>query len=57
MAIFTFQLLDIFETRPSATIRVGKPVIWFPLFIVVTISAIKDSLEDRKLSDDEENFR
>ena len=37
----------------------GKPVILFPLFIVVSVNGIKDFYEDwkRKKSDDKENSK
>ena len=48
MANICFLIIGYLETLPSVTIIDGKPVIWFQLFIVLTISAIEDFLEDRK---------
>lgn len=59
MANIYFLIIGYLETIEAVSITEGKPVIWFPLFVVVTISAFKDFLEDRKrqVSDDEENMR
>lgn len=59
MANIYFLIVGYLETLPAISITDAKPVIWFPLFVVVAISAIKDYFEDRKrwLSDDDENKR
>jgi len=43
----------------SISITEGVPTIFFPLFAILTVTAIKDFFEDykRKKSDDEENSR
>lgn len=44
---------------PSVTLTHGNPTIYYPLGLIIIISAIKDLAEDlkRHKSDDEENNR
>jgi phospholipid-transporting ATPase len=48
-----------FETIEIISETGGQPVIWLPLMVVVSMSAIKDLIEDRKRhrADAEENNR
>ena len=57
MANIYFLIIAIFQINKNISNSGGKPVILFPLFIVVTINGIKDFYEDwkRKKSDDKEN--
>ena len=59
MANMYFLIIGYFETLEVISITDGKPVIWFPLMLVVVISSIKDFFEDykRHQSDNEENNR
>jgi phospholipid-transporting ATPase len=48
MANIYFLIVGYLETVDLISITNGQPVIWFPLFVVIAISAFKDFLEDRK---------
>ena len=52
-----FLIIAFFQTFKEISNSNGKPVILFPLFIVVSVNGIKDFYEDwkRKKSDDQEN--
>ena len=54
-----FLAIAYLQTVDKISITAGKPVIAFPLFIVTTISMIKDAFEDykRHQSDAQENTR
>ena len=53
------KLVAVLQTIPEITISGGQPVILFPLFVIVAITAAKDFFEDfkRHRSDREENYR
>ena len=57
MANIYFLIIAFFQMYKEISNANGKPVILFPLFIVVTVNGIKDFYEDwkRKKSDDTEN--
>ncbi|CAD8142403.1 unnamed protein product [Paramecium pentaurelia] len=59
MANIYFLIVGYLETIDLVSITDGQPVIWFPLFVVIAISAFKDFLEDhkRQISDQDENNR
>ena len=52
-----FLIIAVMQSLKAISITDGKPIIIFPLFIVVTISMVKDFFEDykRKKSDKQEN--
>ncbi|CAD8067999.1 unnamed protein product [Paramecium sonneborni] len=59
MANIYFLIIGYLETIALISITDGQPIIWFPLFIVIAISAVKDFFEDhkRQVSDIDENNR
>jgi len=52
-----FLIIAFFQVFKEISNSNGKPVILFPLFIVVSVNGLKDFYEDwkRKKSDDQEN--
>lgn len=54
MANVYFLIIGYFETIRAISITDGQPVIWFPLFVVVCISAMKDYFEDHKRHESDE---
>ena len=54
-----FLIIAFFQVFKEISNSNGKPVILFPLFIVVSVNGIKDFYEDwkRKKSDDQENSK
>ena len=59
MSNIYFVIIAILQCFPEISNSYGKPIILFPLSIVVIVNSIKDFYEDwkRKKSDDEENNR
>ena len=59
MSNIYFVIIAILQCFPDISNADGKPIILFPLCIVVFINSVKDFYEDwkRKKSDDEENNR
>ena len=59
MSNIYFVIIAILQCFPEISNADGKPIILFPLSIVVIVNSIKDFYEDwkRKKSDDEENNR
>ena len=54
-----FLIIAFFQVFKEISNSNGKPVILFPLFIVVSVNGVKDFYEDwkRKKSDDQENSK
>ena len=59
MSNIYFVIIAVLQCFPDISNADGKPIILFPLCIVVIVNSIKDFYEDwkRKKSDDEENNR
>jgi phospholipid-transporting ATPase len=59
MSNIYFIIIAILQCFPEISNADGKPIILFPLSVVILVNSIKDFYEDwkRKKSDDEENNR
>lgn len=51
--------MGLLQIVPSVTLTGGNPTIYYPLGLIIIVSALKDIAEDlkRHTSDDEENNR